>query len=391
MRICYVLLSPTFGMHQYTADLANRTAKNVGSAGQVHVVTTRQTPLDRFAPDVNVHPVVDVRGTGLKSGNFNLIALFKVYRAILALKPDVVHFSGPHIWNPLLLLLLRRAKYSTIHTIHDLDPHSGSGYGRLLYIWNNAIKRWSDHIVVHGQIYREQLLAQGFPDDKVTYLPLLHLFVSYESQRCLVNNQADQISYEPFALFFARLEAYKGVNVLIEAMQQIDQLPDQSQLRAVIAGKGSLPQVVGGATPGNVEIRNRLIEDHEAIDLFSRCSVVVLPYLDATQSALISAAYFFGKPVIVTRVGALPEYVVEGKTGWVIAPRDPIALAQALRNALSDRSQLMCMGDACRAWYHAQRLVEQHTLHAIYELASNRQNGARAKMEQTAGGINGGN
>src|SRR5512143_681857 len=148
MRICFVVLSPTFGMHQYTADLANGIVESEGNANaQVHVITTHQTPRDRFAPGVQVHPLVNVHGTGLKLGNLNLAALFKIYRVILSLKPNVVHFTGPHIWNPLLLLLLRRAGYATAHTIHDLDPHSGSSYGRLLYLWNDTIKRWADHIV----------------------------------------------------------------------------------------------------------------------------------------------------------------------------------------------------------------------------------------------------
>ena len=62
MRLCYVLLSPTFGMHQYTADIANRMA-NAGH--EVHLVTTRRYPPDRYAPGVTVHTPVGERNTGL--------------------------------------------------------------------------------------------------------------------------------------------------------------------------------------------------------------------------------------------------------------------------------------------------------------------------------------
>ena len=122
-------------------------------------------------------------------------------------------------------------------------------------------------------------------------------------------------------------------------------------------------------------MRSGLIEDDEAIDLFRRCSLVVLPYVDATQSALIAAAYFFGKPVIVTRTGALPEYVVDGETGWVIEPRNPQALAECLLNAFSDPARLAEMGEAGRAWYRAQRRIEHSTLLAMYR----RQSSAAAK------------
>ena len=196
------------------------------------------------------------------------------------------------------------------------------------------------------------------------------------------------IRQPPFALFFARIEAYKGVDVLVEAMRLVSQFPDQPQPRVVIAGRGNSAPLVSGVLPANVEIRNRLIEDREAIDLFRRCSVVVLPYLDATQSALIAAAYFFGKPVIVTRVGALPEYVIEGETGWVITPHDPVELAGRLREALSDRDRLARMGDACRKWYQAQRRAERNALRLIYEFAGNEGNGAYVQMEQATGGSN---
>jgi len=185
---------------------------------------------------------------------------------------------------------------------------------------------------------------------------------------------SDVTGNRQFALFFARIEAYKGVDILIDAMRQIERdsqhLPsaplDSACPRVVIAGKGDIQRFVNGTLPGNVELRNRLIEDKEAIDLFRRCSLVVLPYVDATQSALIAAAYFFGKPVIVTQTGALPEYVVNNETGWVIEPRNPRALAECLLAAFADPGRLAKIGESGRAWYWAQRRVEHSVLLAMY-------------------------
>ena len=94
--------------------------------------------------------------------------------------------------------------------------------------------------------------------------------------------------------------------------------------------------------------------------------MLILPYLDATQSALVAAACAFGLPVIVTQVGALPEYVVAGETGWSVPPGDPTALAAILRQALADRSRLRVMGAAGRAWFAAQRSQEEATLASMY-------------------------
>lgn len=369
LRIGYVALSPTFGMQQYTADLANGRAAD--QTTRVDVFTVRSTPRDRFATNVQIHAVADVRGPGVKSGNLNPAALLKFYRTVRQAQPDVVHFTAPHLWNPILLALFRQAGIPTVHTIHDLDPHSGASYGRSLYAWNASIKRLTSHILVHGQVYRTRLIQQGLAADRVSYAPLLHLFVNYVAEQSLREQFARRLGpqdYERFVLFFARLEAYKGVGVLIDAMRQIE----PSGIRAVVAGKGDLQALMSGPLPSNVEVRNRLILDDEAIELFKRCSVVVLPYLDATQSALIAAAYFFGKPVIVTRTGALPEYVIDGDTGWVVDPRQTESLAATILNAIDAPDQLVRMGEQAREWYLAQRRLERRTLRLMYDHVLNR-------------------
>ncbi len=387
MHVCYVTLSPSFGMHQSTAGLANLLIPLTGDSiavpfDKITVLTTVGAPIDRYAPQIEVCPIVPVRGTGLQLTSLNARALSKVYQTIIKSKPDVVHFNSPHIWNPILLFLLRRAGIPTVQTIHDLDPHSGAGYGKLLYAWNDLVLRIASHILVHGQAYRTRLLDRGLPAKKVTFAPLVHLFLSYAvEQQLTLNRQVPMVSHTAvtthdrlFALFFARIEAYKGVDTLVAAMRRIEHSAPRiasdslgsTWLGAVIAGKGDIHRIVKETLPGNVELRNRLIEDEEAVDLFSRCGLVVLPYLDATQSALIAAAYFFGKPVIVTKTGALPEYVIDNETGWVIEPGNPQALADCLLTAFSDPERLAKMGEAGRAWYWTQRQLACQSLLNMY-------------------------
>ena len=143
----------------------------------------------------------------------------------------------------------------------------------------------------------------------------------------------------------------------------MSQLNGQGNVRAIVAGKGELEQPI----PKNVEVRNRLIGDAEAIDLFSRCSLVVLPYRDATQSALIGAAYFFGKPVVVTRTGALPEYVNDGITGWIIEPGNAAALAECLSVTARDPARLQQMGRAGHIWYDKHYQDENSILRRMYK------------------------
>jgi glycosyltransferase involved in cell wall biosynthesis len=155
------------------------------------------------------------------------------------------------------------------------------------------------------------------------------------------------------------LEVYKGIDVLVRAAAE-------AAARVVIAGPGELKSLNHLPIPSTVTVRNWLIADEDATDLFRHCGLLALPYVEASQSALVAAAYFFRKPVIVTRVGALPEYVVECETGWVIPPNDPLALGETLRIALADPGRLERMGRAGHIWYERNRQLDTETLLEMY-------------------------
>ena len=361
MRICYTLLSPTFGMHQYTADIANRMAY---AGHEVHLVTTTSLPRDRYAPMVNIHTPLNANTTGFSPEGFRVRDLYLVYSAISDLQPDLVHFTGPHLWNVGLLRALGARGIPIVHTMHDLDPHEGTRLGSFLRLWNWLVVHSAHHILVHGQAYYDRLIAAGVPAEQLTYTPLLHLFVGQpwmqEAWRL-----ASQVRYEPWALFFGRLERYKGVDRLLTACAMMSSAATATT-RVVLAGPGDLAALWCDPIPRGVEVRNRLIQDDEALDLFRRCALLVLPYLDATQSALIAAAYFFRKPVLITRTGALPEYVEDGYTGSVMEPDHPASFARCLEEMVSDPVRLAQMGSAGRLWYDIQRTDEMRTLTDMY-------------------------
>lgn len=370
MKIVYVLLTPTFGMHQYTADLANRMSH---SGHEVHLVTTQTFPRDRYAPAVHLHPVAHTTNSGLSPQSLRRDQLHAVRHAILQLAPQVVHVTGPHLWNVPLVRALRRAGLPVIHTLHDLDPHAGARLGALLHIWNRLIMHSATRILVHGEQYRARLAALGFAD-RVAYTPLLHLFLSHANHAAAHapnGSTPDAPDGErPFALFFGRLEKYKGVNNLLAAYAMLGErtpLYHAPAFDLVLAGPGELPHFWTGSLPGGVMRHKGLVDDELALDLFHRCSLVVLPYIDATQSALVAAAYFFHKPVLVTHVGALPEYVVAGQTGFVVEPDHPPSLARALSEAFDNPARLRAMGAAGRAWYDRRRAEELASLHALYQ------------------------
>jgi len=96
----------------------------------------------------------------------------------------------------------------------------------------------------------------------------------------------------------------------------------------------------------NFIVHNYRIPYKEGAELFQRCSVVVLPYIDASQSGVIPTAYGFKKPIVVTDVGSIPEIVDDGVTGFIVPPRNTEALADAIVKLLEDEDLRKQMGES---------------------------------------------
>ena len=147
------------------------------------------------------------------------------------------------------------------------------------------------------------------------------------------------ISAQRIILYFGYVRAYKGLMVLIEAMNTMNDpsgSPGASpELLAVGEFYDDEKQYRQRVKDLHLESRIRFVPEYVSNDevarYFSAADVVVLPYLSATQSGIAQIAYNFNKPVIATNVGGLAEVVIDGKTGFIVPPNDPGALANAIR------------------------------------------------------------
>ncbi len=340
----------------------------------MRVVTTTNAPRDVYGPGVDLITPITTHGTGFSREGLNLRSYRNLQSSIFNLTTrrvasSIVHLTAVHAWNVPLVYALRRRGVRVIHTLHDLAAHSGVRHARLIGLWNRLIIASGATILVHGQCYRDELIRRGVPASRVVYAPLLHGFWSASEE---ANLQFSIFNFQsPIVLFFGRIEPYKGVEVLIEAWRTVIEdhrlkIEDRaSGPRLILAGKVA-DDVRLGDLPSGVEVWDRRVGDEEGIELFRRAAVLVLPYRDATQSALVAAAARFGVPAIVTRTGALPEYVAHGETGWVVPPGDVAALAAALGEALNAPERLVQIGAAARTWYDEARLEEQRTLTKLY-------------------------
>ncbi|KKG82671.1 glycosyltransferase [Methanosarcina mazei] len=146
-------------------------------------------------------------------------------------------------------------------------------------------------------------------------------------------------------LFFGRILEYKGIDYLIKAEPLIsEKIPN---IKIIIAGSGDFSKYESMINHKNhFEIINEYIPDEKVSELFQKSSVVVLPYIEASQTGIIPIAYAFKKPVVATDVGSLSEVIVDGVTGFIVPPRDSKLLADSLLNILLNKNLKNSMGSA---------------------------------------------
>ncbi len=269
----------------------------------------------------------------------NLLMVYDIIKGLNRFKPDIVHTQGTHFW--LSPPLLPPGKYPLVSTFHDVKPHLGEERlsRRFSMYW---ARRRSKGIFVHGEKLRKTMIQEyGVPGDKVKAIP----FGEHYTSPLKEYERADLTEDGNLVLFFGRIHEYKGLEYLIKAEPLITrEVPDA---RIVIAGEGEDFQKYREmmVNKDNFIVYNYYVEPWKGAELFQRCSVVALPYIEASQSGVAIAGYGFKKPVVVTDVGSIPEIVDEGKTGFIVPPRNPEALAQAIITLLKDDKLRKQMGE----------------------------------------------
>jgi glycosyltransferase involved in cell wall biosynthesis len=298
-----------------------------------------------------------------------------ILRKIKKARPDVLHVQQGHLWFNLVLRVLRG--YPLVLTIHDHSHHLGDRGSRRTpqFILNLGFRR-ADQLIVHGRRLREEVIEQlGFERRAIHVIRCLERAgVAPLSANGYVRATPDADQDERTILFFGRLWPYKGLDYLIRAEPLISaRVPD---LRIVVAGEGEDFERYRRLMrhPERFVVHNEFVSNEKRADLFRSASVVVLPYVEATQSGVVPVAYAFGKPVVTTDVGGLPEHVENEHTGLVVPPRDESALADAIIRLLEDRELRHRLGAAGKKQVHAEcsaESVAQKTL-AVYEQALKR-------------------
>ena len=135
-------------------------------------------------------------------------------------------------------------------------------------------------------------------------------------------------------LFFGLVREYKGLTYLLEAVPQLE--PEDGYHLLLVGefyeGMERYRRLMDRlADRGQMTVVDRYVMNDEVPLYFSAADLVILPYTSGSQSGVIQLAYGFGKPVVATEVGGIPEAVVDGRTGYLVPPADPEAIARAVR------------------------------------------------------------
>lgn len=289
----------------------------------------------------------------------DLGAAWRLSRLVKQLRPEILHAHDPHG-------VAMAAMALSMSTLPAKPPLVASR--RVDFrMRGNTLSRWKyrqvDCFICASDAIRQMLLADGIePSRAVTVHEGIDLDRVAAAPAVNLHEELWLPHHAPIVGNVAALVPHKGHRHLIDAASLVlRQVPDT---RFVIAGEGELrPNLERAIKDRRLEkhvllagFRPDVLSLHKAFDIFAMSSVT-----EGLGTSLLDAMAA-GKPVVATTAGGIPEVVVDGETGFLVPPRDPHAMAEALVKLLKDSALRQQMGQAgrlrARRRFSAERMVQ---------------------------------
>ncbi|MEE8575399.1 MAG: glycosyltransferase [Thermodesulfobacteriota bacterium] len=260
--------------------------------------------------------------------SLNPLTWLRVCRRLVSHRPEAVIISWWTVfWAPCFGFIARYLKRRSIKVIficHNVVDHESAA-------WKIRLTRWvisnGSAFLIHCKNDGEKL-NELVPGAKTVF----HLYPGYDKFPEPKGTLPRRAKLE--LLFFGFVRPYKGLDILIDAME----LLKGEEIFLTVAGEwwdgGDGLRARLNSLGGKAEVIDRFVTEDETAELFSRADVVVIPYRNSTGSGIVPLAYRYGKPVIATSVGGLPDVIDDGLSGFLVSPEDPEALAGAIRKFL---------------------------------------------------------
>lgn len=220
---------------------------------------------------------------------------------------------------------------NVIHTIHEVGSHQNNIPTTPLL---NAIIRDHNKVIFHSQSTCDRFRAIGDTShNKAKIIPFgkFETNLLYERDENLkLEIPKDKIVF----LFYGYIKPYKGLDLLIAAMERLKSLSDKFVL--IVAGEGNDPHLEKTNQMRNCIVINRFLSNNELMKLNRIASVVLMPYHSASQTGIAPTCFMFGNPIIATNVGALSEVIENGGNGILVEPEDVEAYANAMKQMVEN-------------------------------------------------------
>lgn len=293
----------------------------------------------------------------------------KIKKVLKEFEPDVVHIHTIGHASPAILFALKN--YPTLLTVHGPE-----GFVKSLLVWcfPESYFRHGEHDLRdmrfmgklrlwYHRLIMEPLYTLGFRYIDTIISPsryIQRLLHAEGRESVLLPNGAQLFSYHEIKqhelthtiVYAGRLEKYKGVDYLIRSLPNVlAQFPDTKLL---IAGGGNerltLERLTLELGVGHAVTFCGYLDRHALEEIYAQAAVVVMPSVGVEAFGLIGIeAMSVGRPVIATNVGGIPDWLVDGKTGFLVAPKNADAIGSAIIRLFSDENLLFEMMRQARA------------------------------------------
>jgi glycosyltransferase involved in cell wall biosynthesis len=339
MRIVHLVIGGEVAGGQVVALQLARAARDRGD--EVSFVAPERGPFTELATREGFG--VDVLSL---RRSFQLGAAWRLARLLRRRRADVLHTHTLAAANILSRLAARAAGVPVVSHLH-IENHFRPGTRRLLAGLDNATARLAARLVAVSEDTRRAYERQGYPRGRIE---VVYNGVDVPANGGFRRNEPARIGE------IARLCDVKGQRELLQAVARLP------EARLVLAGR-DLEQ--GGAFQDSLERESEQLGIRERVEfgfhedvpaLLESLDVVALPSWTEGLPVVLLEAMAHARPVVATPVGGTPELVVDGETGLLVPPRDPEALAAALRRLLEDPDLARRLGEAGRT-----RVAERFT------------------------------
>ena len=261
------------------------------------------------------------------------------------------------------LIAARFLGYCTVFTLHNLEGTYQMTPGWMDYLGHWFAANLSERIIVYCH-EAQNLLRKRYGRNRGVYFvdhPNLITYYPNSIPKGSARNKLN-IPKESFVFtFIGGVKPNKGIDLLIQAFRNIH----QDNYRLVIAGNVFPPIEYAQELKHLASLDHRIllyldhIPDDEIQVFLNVADVVVLPFSKILTSGTANLAMSFGRPVIVPRMGCLPELIAPG-CGWLFEPDNPNSLAEVMQSAaLADVTNAGSQAFLKLSAYDPERFAEQ--------------------------------